>query len=171
MVLEKRKERRVRANLPIKITYQKNLEILGRTENISLLGTYLELDREMPAGIDADIALEIPAYAEDLSLAGEVKCKGNIFRCNLIREFESKKYYGIGIFFTDFLVKADRDNLSNYINFLIFQEKQAIQKDTKRWQDKRQAKRQDPHIQALDLLREILNRLEEISRLLKPRSA
>lgn len=167
MVIEKRRERRVRANLPIKIIYRKKFQILGRTENISMLGTYLEIDRKIPLGIDVEITLEIPTYIKDLSLTGEAHCKGNIFRCNLVRESASKKYYGVGIFFTDFLAPADRDKLSKYINFLIQREKQAIQKDFKRWQDKRQAKKQDPHIQTLHLLKQILARLEELSQLLK----
>ncbi len=110
---EKRREHRLKANLPIRIISSNNTEILCSTENISRLGTYLEIDREVPAGENVDITLELPAYTQDLALAGELRCKGSVFRCNLIREFESTKFYGIGIFFTDFSEKKTEKNFLN----------------------------------------------------------
>lgn len=174
MPAEKRKERRIRVALPIKITYQNNLMVVGKTENISRLGAYLEIDKELPVGIDVDINLEIPIYTKDLSLTGKIRCKGDIFRCNLVRESGPKKYYGTGVFFTDFLNLADRDKLSKYIDFLTSKEDKDIREGIKRWQDKRditKKARQTTKIplaqerfqaEALSLLKQILTRLEEI---------
>lgn len=179
MVVEKRKERRVKANLPIKIIYQNNPGVVGRTENISGLGTYVETDREISPGTELDIVLEIPVYTEDISLTGKVRCKGNIFRSNLVRESESRKYYGIGIFFTDFLNETDRDKLFGYIDFLILKEGEEVKKGIKRWRDKRdmtkktkqirqiQASQEEFQTESLNLLKQVLSRLEEISRMLK----
>lgn len=172
MVIEKRKERRIKVNLPIRITHQDNLEVVGKTENISRLGSYVELDKEVPVGSDIDVTLEIPQYCPDLSLTGTVQCRGNIFRCNVTKETESQKYYGIGIFFTDFLKSSDRDKLSKYIDFLILNEDKSIREGIKRWQIKRdkakitkQARekkigQKEFQTEALSLLKQILSRLE-----------
>ena len=138
MVIEKRKERRIKVNLSIRITYQDSLEIVGKTENISRLGTYVELDKDIPLGSDIDVTLEISRYCQDLSLTGTVQCKGNIFRCNLVRESATQKYYGIGIFFTDFLNETDRDKLSKFIDFLILNEDKSIREGVKHWQTKKE---------------------------------
>lgn len=175
MAIEKRKERRIKANLPIRMVCQKNLQVLGKTENISRLGAYVEIDKKIPVGSEADITLEIPVYIKNLSLSGEVKCQGNIFRCDLIREIESKKYYGIGIFFTNFLKEVDREKLSNYIDFLILKEDKTVREGIKHWRDKREINRktrqtqkillspEDYQKETLALLKQILTRLEEIS--------
>jgi hypothetical protein len=179
MAIEKRKERRIKVSLPIKIIYKNNIKILGNTENISRLGAYVEVDKEIPAGMDVDINLEIPAYTEDLSLTGAVRCKGNIFRCNLTKESEPKKYYGIGVFFTNFLKQIDRDKLSRYIDFLILQEEKGVREGIRRLRDKRdktqktkqsskiQLKQEDYQREALNLLEQILSRSEETLRLLQ----
>ena len=175
MVTEKRKERRIRANLPIKMLYNNNIEVISRTENISLLGTYVEIDREIPVGTGLKVILYIPKYTPDLSLNAEVNCKGNVFRCNLARELGSKQYYGIGIFFMSFLNKIDRDKLSKYIDFLILNENQNIREGLKQWKEKRattrktkqakktQIKQEEFQTETLELLKQILVRLEEIS--------
>ena len=179
MVIEKRKERRIKVALPIKIIRQNNVEAVGTTENISRLGAYLKTDKEIPLGTDIDVILEIPVYTQDLSLGGTINCRGNIFRCKLTRESESKKYYGIGIFFTHFLKPIDREKLSKYIDFLILKDEQDIREGLKHWQGKRDAIKktagaskakfepEDHHLETVNLLQQILSRLEEISRLLQ----
>lgn len=183
MGIEKRKERRIRVNLPIKIFYQKKQEIVGQTENISRLGTYVEVEQKIPLGADIEISLEIPAYVKNPSLCGEVKCEGNIFRCSLTREVAQKKYYGLGIFFIRFAQEAEKEKLSRYIDFLILNEDKAVKEGVRHWRDKRKAARyarqqeekaalakgeEDYQKQTLDLLNQILTRLAEISRLLGP---
>ncbi|MBU4346627.1 MAG: PilZ domain-containing protein [Candidatus Omnitrophica bacterium] len=137
MVLEKRKERRIRVSLPITILYQDKRKVLGKIENMSRLGTYAEINKEIRIGTDIEIILTIPVYTKDLSLSGKIRCKGKIFRCNLLREAESQKYYGIGIFFTEFLEQDDKDKLSKYIDFLILNEDRNIKKGLKQWRAKR----------------------------------
>lgn len=163
--MERRKERRIKVNLPIKIVYKNGFEVVGKTENISRLGTYVEIDRKIPAGADIDITLESPK--------GVISCKGNIFRCNLVREVGPKKYYGMGIFFTDFLNHTDRNKLSEYIDSLIANEDKNIKAGLKRWRKKRdiskQTKQEKPQIEILNLLKKILNHLEKIDHLLRTR--
>jgi len=142
MAREKRKERRLKANLPIKITPPDKSLIDAQTENISRLGTYIEIKQGIRLGVHLDLEIEIPDYANNLSLAGAVKCKGDVFRCALLREIESKKIYGVGIFFTGFSGQQDRNKLSKYIDFLIFQEEEKVKQATQRWREKRE-KRQD----------------------------
>lgn len=136
-MVEKRRERRIRVNLPIKIVYHEKIEIAARTENISRLGAYVEVDRAIPEAADLDITLTIPAYTKDSALTGSMRCKGNIFRSHVVVESEGKKTYGLGIFFTNFLEESDRNKLSRYIDFLIVQEERQIQKGLRRWRQKR----------------------------------
>lgn len=167
MVTEKRKERRLRAGIPIKIIFR-NKEITAKTNNLSRLGAYIETEEEMPLGADLDIALDIPDYCGDLSLSGKVRCKGNIFRCSPAREENARKYYGTGIFFTGFVSPADRDKLSRYIDFLILKEEKGVKEGVKDWKQKRAKaahNKQDAGI--LSLLKEALAKLDEIYSLLK----
>lgn len=182
MGIEKRKERRIRVNLPIKIVYQRDQIVMAQTENISRLGAYVEITKKIPLGADIEITLEIPPYAKDPSLSGEVKCQGNIFRCSLTREIAAKKYYGIGIFFTRFLHGAAREKLSKYIDSLISNEDKTVKEGIKRWRKKRKVARETKRLekpslnqkeyqkQTLALLEQVLTRLEEISRLLEPQN-
>ncbi len=179
MAAERRKERRLKANIPIKITGKNNLEIFTRTENISFLGAYVEVDRQVPTGTEVEVVLEIPHYSEDLSLAGEVKCKGDVFRCSLVSESSTVKYYGVGVFFTEFYLSEDRDRLHGYIDFLIENEEQEIHEGLRRLRYRREAHRlarnaeqkisgnEEFQEKSLELLKHIASRLEEIERLLQ----
>ena len=181
MAAERRKERRLKANIPIKIMGKNSLEIFTRTENISFLGAYIEVDRQIPTGTEVEVELEIPHYSEDLSLAGEVKCKGDVFRCSLVSESDAIKYYGVGIFFTDFHLAEDRDRLHGYIDFLIENEEQEINEGLRRLRYRREAHRlarnaeqkvsgqEEFQEKSLELLKNIVSRLEEIERLLQPK--
>lgn len=180
-VIEQRKERRIKVDLPVTIIYR-NSEVNGKAENISRLGAYVKIGRHIPAGSDLDITLKIPVYAGDASLSGEVKSKASVFRSGLAGEIGPQKYYGIGIFFTKFLQQADRDRLSRYIDFLILQESKGIHEGLKRWKEKREISKKsmekqrikikDDNYQAqtLELLKQALARLEEIYRLIKPQN-
>ncbi len=178
MVSEKRKEHRIKTSLPIRINY-KGSEVSGTTGNISRLGAYAEIGRHIPVGQDIDIIIAIPDYAQDLSLTGQVRCKGNIFRSSVVRQVNSIKYYGTGIFFTKFSEDTDKGKLSNYIDFLLSQEGRGIKEGIKRWRNKRSAAKRitkakgvkagQDNLQAetLNLLKQVLALLEEIYRLLK----
>lgn len=179
MPSERRKERRLKANLPIKITGKNNLEVFASTENISFLGAYLEVDKEIPAGTEVEVVLEIPHYSEDLSLAGEVRCKGDVFRSSLVNQSGSIKYYGIGIFFTNFHFSEDRDRLHRYIDFLLQSEEQDINERLRRLRYKREAQKlakssgqkninqEEFQEKSLELLQQIAAQLNGIEQLLK----
>ncbi len=181
MATEKRKERRIKVNLPIKITYPGHPEINAETGNISLLGAYIETDEQIPLGTDADIVLQIPSCAGAAGLSGEVRCKGNIFRCHPIsrqgnglafhtakairREPETAAHFGTGIFFTGFSRRAERDKLSRYINFLIEQEGRNLRAGIKNLKKIRKAKDKQPARVLLsqeDFQKETLGLLKQI---------
>ncbi len=136
-VIERRRERRIKVRLPITISHPNSRKINAHTENISLLGTYVEIEQEIPLGAKLDITIEIPVYTGDSSLAGNVRCAGDVFRCTLAREVESRKLYGHGIFFTGFSTEGDRNKLSKYIDFLIKKEQEDIKQAMKRWRKRR----------------------------------
>jgi len=176
--IEKRKERRIKISLPLKIIYE-GKELSGFTGNISRLGAYAQMDRDLPIGANIDVVLEIPAYTKDSSFAGKISCKGNIFRVNFIKEVKGKKYFGLGIFFTGFPQQKDKERLSKYIDYLITEEEKGIKKGVKLWRNKRKMKKADTasaegrpkgddNSDIIALLRQILARLKEIRSLLKP---
>jgi hypothetical protein len=175
--IEKRKERRIKITLPIRIIYQ-GAESSGLTGNISRLGAYAEVDRELPIGADVEAVLEIPVYTKDSSLTGKTKCKGNIFRSNFIREARGKKYWGSGIFFTGFAEVKDKERLSRYIDYLIAQEERDIKKGARLWSKKRRIRKigkaltedRADNSDIAALLKQILSQLEDIRSLLKPPS-
>jgi hypothetical protein len=173
---EKRKEHRLKANMPIQIACGPGKELRGRTENISRLGTYVELTEVIPAGQTVDIVLELPAYTQDTSLTGEVRCEGTVFRSSPLRFTAGRQWYGLGIFFTDFASLRDKEKVSIFVDHLIATEEQEIRDGLKRRKEKESAHigatekkdliaRQDEFQQeALDLLRQISSRLEALAR-------
>lgn len=177
MVIEKRKERRIKASLPIKIVFQ-GQKVAGRTNNLSRLGAYTEIGRRIPLGAALDITLVIPAYSREASLSGQVKCKGSIFRCSPVREDGSRKYYGSGIFFTEFVSPGDRDKLSRYIDFLILKEEDGLKEGVREWKQKREDVKGRRHpegprassdkyeAQILNLLKQALDKLDELKTLI-----
>lgn len=140
MVIERRRERRIKVRLPITISPPHSPPVNAYTENISLLGTYLEIEREIPLGTKLDISIEVPPYSNNSSLTGSVRCAGDIFRCDLAREIESRKLYGHGIFFTGFSTAEDRDKLSKYVDFLIRKEQEEIKQAMQQWRKRRRHK-------------------------------
>jgi hypothetical protein len=176
---DKRKEHRLKATIPIKLVTSRRRELIGQTGNISRLGAYVELEKEVPVGEDVDVTLEIPAYQDDVSLAGEVRCTGNIFRCSIVHESSAARFYGTGIFFTGFASPRDREKLSAYVDFLIAREEQEIKEGVRRRKDKetsekkiRQSADEQAHQaafqkQTLALLKDISSRLEKLERMFK----
>ena len=173
---EKRKEHRLRANMPITIVWGKEKALRGRTENISRLGSFVELDKQIPAGQIVGIILELPAYTQDISLTGRVTCSGTVFRSIPLREIDGVPVYGLGIFFTDFANSSDKDKISAYVDHLLAAEEQGIKDGLKRRKEKASAHlgaaekknliaRQDEfQKEALGLLQQISSRLDAIER-------
>ncbi len=190
---ENRKEHRFKAVLPIRIIYAGN-EIIGCTENLSRLGTYAEINCEIPTGENVDVTLvlpaygfgykesqtiALPAYTQDLSPNEEVKCKGNVFRSVLLRQSATNKYYGVGIFFVVFNEDKHREKLSDFVEHLTLKEEQEIKGGLKRRREKDEAEKivrnsEEFYVQeekfrkeSLNLLHKISSQLEEINRLLQ----
>jgi hypothetical protein len=176
---EKRKEHRLKANIPVKLSFGNNDELVARTENISRLGTYVELPREVPAGKNIVITLELPAYTQDASLIGDVSCSGTVFRSNRVRLIDGSERWGTGIFFTDFQSLSDRQKVSFYVDHLIAKEEEEIKEGLKRRKAKETAhlsarqiegagrKQEAFQKEALGLLHDISSRLDAIERKLK----
>jgi len=179
MGIEKRRGRRIRVRLPIRISYGGAHTITAETQNISPLGTYVEIGQQIPLGTDVDIILKILPYPGSFSSNQEVKCQGGIFRCNLVGEVESRKIYGIGVFFTDFQNPEEQNKLSRYIEFLTSKEANDIKAGAQLLQDKKKTEKKikkakeqmqdktDYQKETLDLLKQILSRLDELHSLLQ----
>ncbi|MFA4984279.1 MAG: PilZ domain-containing protein [Candidatus Omnitrophota bacterium] len=175
--IEKRKERRIKISLPIRVVYQGG-EFKGVTGNISRLGTYAQIQKEIPVGAEVGVVLTITSAGRDSCAKDELRCNGNIFRADLARELNGKRYYGLGIFFTGFPEEKDRERLSDYVRYLISREEKAIKDGVKEWKRKKRmrhaekpssgaAGEADGNSEVVGLLKEILSRLEEIRSFLK----
>jgi len=179
---EKRKEHRLRANIPITIAWGKEKGLSGRTSNISRLGSYVELDKQIPNGQVVGITLKLPAYTQDISLTGTVSCSGTVFRSSPLREIDGVQFYGLGIFFTDFPSLRDKEKISAYIDYLIATEEQGIKEGLKRRKEKETvqfsvrrkenttARQAEFQKEALALLQQISSRLEALASELRARS-
>jgi hypothetical protein len=62
---ERRKQRRVEEHLAITLHYLDE-EVKTFTKNISILGTFVEIERKIPEGNEIKIKLEIPAYLPEI---------------------------------------------------------------------------------------------------------
>ena len=121
-LVDKRRRRRIDVALPIKIEYN-NEEISTGTKNISVLGAYIESEKEIPRDISLDIKITIPErQAAETKEAKQISCKGITFRSRPIQTLEAKKQYGAGIFFRSFLEGGEKD-LAEYIDYFLLQEK------------------------------------------------
>ena len=134
---ERRREKRIRVSLPIQISYSGNPPIQARTENISLLGTYLEMKQEIPLGTKLDIVVDVPDYTADSRMSGKVRCRGDVFRCNFLKQEGQERIYAFGIFFINFIDDLDRERLARYIDFLLIREQEKIEQALKMWKEKR----------------------------------
>ena len=137
MKQERRREKRIKARLPITLEYPANASISACTENISLLGAYLESEEEIAIGTKLSIILTIPAYNAKDASATNIKCQGDVFRCNLARQIESRRLYGLGIFFSNFSRQEDRNRLADYLDFLIRQDEENVRQAAKQWEARR----------------------------------
>jgi len=173
---EKRKEHRLRANIPVILSWGKEKGLQGRTENISRLGAFVELNKQVPAGATVGITLAIPAYTQDISLAGNASCSGTVFRSSPLGEIDGAPLYGVGVFFTDFAGPRDKDKISAFVDHLIREEERGIREGLRRRKEKETvhlaarrkesaaARQEDFQKEALTLLKEIARRLDDLGR-------
>ncbi len=93
---ESRRGRRVRIVLPVLLQVGSD-QVSSRTDNISLLGTFIQAEKEVPAGTTVHVTLHLPPgeTGED----GKVECQGVVVRCQGV----GPGRFGWGVFFNQFL--------------------------------------------------------------------
>ncbi len=124
---ERRRQKRIRARLPVRFDYNNN-EASALTKNISLLGTCVDLDREVLPGTRIALSLDIPQYTNDSSLTGEVRGEGAVVRCFPVKNEDkqaSEPLYELAIFFSDFTPPGE-EKLDKYLDYAVEKEEQEI---------------------------------------------
>lgn len=137
MGIERRKEKRMHVSLPVKIVFGKKEELSGVTDNISRLGSYVEVSRQFDSGTELDVTLDVPDYGQEKKSGGQVRCHGTVFRCDLREGAGAEPFYGIGVFFTSFYSREEKERLSKYVDFLIVKEEEAAREGFKKWKEKK----------------------------------
>ncbi|MFH1245900.1 MAG: PilZ domain-containing protein [Candidatus Omnitrophota bacterium] len=132
---EKRRRPRIDIALPIQIRYNTK-EIVTVTRNISVLGTYIEIGEELPAGVD--LAIQLKLTEKDLSMDRErqISCSGVVFRCQPVLSEKPGSKYGAGVFFRSFS-QAGETILADYIERMILLEQEAGKRYIKKISKKR----------------------------------
>ena len=128
--MERRKKKRIEAVLPLDIVYGAN-KISAQSKNISMLGTLVDNEQEIPAGTNLEITVYIPSYGHYRKPIGPVKCQGTIFHSTPIIQPPNQPLFRLGIFFASFTSKEDSDKLSSYIDYVISKEKTFVKKRLK----------------------------------------
>lgn len=119
---EKRRRPRIDVALPLQIRYN-NEKITAVSKNISVLGTYIEISEELPAGAALTIQAALPVKDAPAAGAG-ITCDGIVFRCQPLLSEEPGKKYGIGVFFRSF-ARGGEKTLSDYIDKMVVLEQKA----------------------------------------------
>ena len=92
---ETRRGRRIGVALPAQLVCGE-VQLSTHTENVSLLGAYVQVDKEIPVGTAAQVTLELPSGRD--AKGGSVQCSGVVVRCENLRP----GLFGLGIFFKEF---------------------------------------------------------------------
>jgi len=135
---EGRRGRRVRVNLPV-ILVAGNEQLATRTENVSLLGTFVQSEKELPVGTPVKVALDLPP-GENRE-GGGVQCQGIVVRTETLRP----GLYGLALFFNQFLGDGE-ERLGRLIEELL--EKQN--EEAKRYFEERERKKKERMKQRLE---------------------
>lgn len=126
MARAKEKRRRKRIDVALALTIEYNEEkIQAATKNISLLGTFIEINREIPAGTKLNIRIKLPP--KDPGKSGrsrEVRSEGVVFRSGPLISLQGERLYGTGIFFRSFWRGSER-TLADYIDYVLLREKKT----------------------------------------------
>ena len=138
---ESRRGRRVAVTLSAHLICG-DQELSCQTENVSLLGTYVQVARELPISTPAKMTLDLPYNM------GAVQCQGVVVRCENLRP----SVYGLGVFFNEFLEDGEA-KLEKLIDELLrkqteeaeryFQERDRLRKERmqKKLAEKRKKRR------------------------------
>ncbi len=93
-----RRGRRVNVTMPAQLSVGGEV-ISTQTENISFLGTYVKVGKEIPVGTQADVMLTLPPGPG----GGSVQCDGVVVRCENLEP----GFFGLGIFFKQILGEGE----------------------------------------------------------------
>ncbi len=123
-IKEKRRRKRIDVALALIVEYNQG-EIRAETKNISLLGTYIELNKEIPPGAKLNIKITLPPQGSGQSGRNrQVCCEGVAFRSGPLIPLQGKRLYGTGIFFRAFSPGSEK-SLADYIDYVLRREKKA----------------------------------------------
>jgi len=121
---EKRRRKRIDAALALTIEYDQE-KIRAATKNISLLGTFIEVNRAIPTGTKLNIKIKLPPKGPGKSgRSREVRSEGVVFRSSPLISLRGERLYGTGIFFRSFRRGSER-TLADYIDYVLLREKKA----------------------------------------------
>lgn len=152
---ERRKEHRLKAHLPVKLIFQDRSEIECSTRNISRLGTYLEIERQIQRGERVELHILIPAFAAHQE-AVSVACAGDVFRSD-----PGHNGFGTGIFFTEFPNGDHQLVFSEYIDFLSQALDREIRESVRHRREKEELR--DTRLGMKDFQNEVLKCLKQVS--------
>ncbi len=170
MAQEKRKERRVHAEIEVEITCFDESKRKGVTTNFSRLGALITIDREFKPGESVDLALMVPGHFQRDFGADRIRCKANVFRCSPLEEGKNV-IFAVGVFFTEFFSQEDAAILSHYVSLLLDHEDSLTKSrahSKKEKQTKITPESKEEELNALQLaLQSIASRLDKIEDTLK----
>lgn len=114
MKREKRRAPRAKAAIPLEICSDKDVfEVF--TRDISMVGTYLTLDRFIPLNTKLKVTILLPGGGRGGETKPEkVTCCGIVVRNEEIEEAGERTRYGVAIHFTDF-TREDKEKLAAYL--------------------------------------------------------
>ncbi|MBU2063506.1 MAG: PilZ domain-containing protein [Candidatus Omnitrophica bacterium] len=116
--LEKRRERRVSLQVPIKIG-SSNFQIISSTKNISRSGLYCQVNRFVPVMSKLAVTLFVPLIVKREQVEQKIDCSAVVVRIVPEEQKESVESYHLGLFFSEIKDK-DRDCISQYIKQSFF---------------------------------------------------
>ena len=109
--IERRRYPRVEKKLPIQLSTDK-YEISTETKNLSCIGAYCAVDKNIPVLTKLSITLIIPKKSKDKYI--KVKCKGVVVRKKMV----NPNKFNIAIFFND-IKETEKDKILRYIDTLL----------------------------------------------------
>jgi len=113
-IIERRRYPRVEKKLPIELLTDK-YEISTETKNLSCIGAYCTVDKDIPLLTKLSITLILPKKSEDKCI--KVKCKGVVVR----KEIINSNKFNIAIFFND-IKETEKNKILRYIDTLSLKE-------------------------------------------------
>lgn len=150
---ERRRQRRIRAKLPIKLTYDSN-KITSKTRNLSVLGACVESDVQLRLDTPLKIQLTAPAsFKQGKKVASPLECEGTIVRCQPFTTPAGAQRYELNVFFTNFFDRQGESVLNKLIQYLIRQEEIIIKKEYQKYTQRMAERKRRIMLKRLAILR------------------